>query len=78
MSAPHCPACHDSGHVCENHPDRPWSPMVLAPEACGCGAGQPCPSCCSPSAGGQIEGAFVPDRFRAPVCPQDGQPAAGW
>lgn len=43
-----CIHCDDTGHVCENHPDRPWMPMSLAETACDCGAGMPCPHCCTP------------------------------
>jgi hypothetical protein len=55
-----CVACLDTGHVCENHPHLPWE----HPEGCGCGAGMPCPACCSPipEDGAQLVGlAFVPD-----------------
>lgn len=56
-----CQVCHDTGHVCECHPSRPWGgfccddPVKLdqAGEAlcthgaCHCGgAGEPCPACC--------------------------------
>ena len=37
-----CPACNNTGHVCENHPDRQW------PDKCDCGAGMPCPLCTTP------------------------------
>lgn len=63
-----CANCHDSGHVCENHPDRPWTGFVgEIPGACDCGAGMPCPKCCSaiPQDGTQpITLAFVPDDRR--------------
>jgi hypothetical protein len=65
-----CPACQDTGHVCEDHPDRPWGPMccdigVLGREpcphgACGCGAGAPCPRCCPAEPGQRITDAFQP------------------
>lgn len=51
-----CTGCADSGHVCENHPDRPWGglccaapdgPDVCEHGACQCGAGAPCPTCCT-------------------------------
>jgi hypothetical protein len=35
-----CLVCEDSGWVCENHPDQPWT----GPHACD-GAGAPCPRC---------------------------------
>ncbi|MFL5309501.1 MAG: hypothetical protein ACJ79H_03500 [Myxococcales bacterium] len=70
-----CPCCLDGGHVCENHPERPWSGIVGpdAPNACGdgsqdCGgAGMPCPACCSPVAEDgtrSITEAFVPRHLR--------------
>lgn len=69
---PQCPVCADTGHVCENHPDVPWDwaglvPDALVPFCCAvrCGAGIPCPACCSaPPAGSSITLAFVPDRLR--------------
>jgi hypothetical protein len=50
MTTPRCPHCLDEGHVCENHPDRPWEGAISpADGACDCGgAGMPCPACCSP------------------------------
>lgn len=52
---PACLSCADTGHVCENHPDRMWGPLCcdaaeFASEpcehgACGCGAGEPCRAC---------------------------------
>ena len=40
-----CALCEDTGWVCENHPDTPWS----GEHACSCGgAGMPC-SKCNPS-----------------------------
>jgi hypothetical protein len=36
-----CLRCEDTGLVCENHPDQPWT----GPHACACGgAGMPCPT----------------------------------
>lgn len=59
-----CWACADTGHVCENHPSRPWEPIAGdSPEACGCGAGMPCPACCDPvpmDGTGRIGDAFTP------------------
>lgn len=55
---PRCAACLDEGHVCENHPGRAW------PDVCDCGAGMPCPACCSPipqDGTRSIAEAFVPD-----------------
>ncbi len=58
-----CRACQDTGHVCENHPARPWGvfccdgpaeprpggEFLCAHGACHCGAaGMPCAACCSP------------------------------
>jgi len=70
--------CNDTGHACENHPDRPWGGMccdgpasgVLCEHgACHCGgAGMPCPVCCSPvpeDGAISITAAFVPDWRRA-------------
>jgi hypothetical protein len=25
--APRCPRCHDTGHVCDGHPHRPWGDL---------------------------------------------------
>lgn len=41
-----CRRCAGCGHVCENHPRRPWAEMSDHDQACGCGAGMPCPECC--------------------------------
>jgi hypothetical protein len=44
-----CTTCDDTGHVCEDHPDKPWDGISEAPSACHCGgAGMPCPICCDP------------------------------
>lgn len=40
-----CKLCADCGHVCENHPDRPWAGISNDIRACNCGAGMPC-ACC--------------------------------
>jgi len=37
--------CAGIGCVCENHPDRPWAKPGEYPNACDCGAGDPCPAC---------------------------------
>lgn len=61
-----CPACLDTGHVCENHPDHPWAELAGGVECCG-GAGMPCPRCCSPipmDGTTSIVVAFTPDRLR--------------
>lgn len=58
-----CPNCNDCGAVCENHPDRPW--REFDPNGCGCGAGMPCPRCCSPGEPTEsITMAFIPHKFR--------------
>lgn len=63
-----CPNCLNGGHVCENHPDRPWEGEIVAPECCDCGgAGMPCPTCCDPiPADGRhsIREAFTPRHLR--------------
>lgn len=43
-----CDVCQDTGHVCENHPLRPWAGISDASFACDCGAGMPCPYCTTP------------------------------
>jgi hypothetical protein len=61
---PRCRSCGDTGHVCENHPDRPWGGLTSEPGSCECGAGMPCPACCSPipqDGTVPIGWAFVPD-----------------
>lgn len=73
----HCSNCADTGTVCENHPDRPWGAMcchegsfgsgLCEHGACGCGAGEPCPACCTPipeDGTGSITDAFTPDWIR--------------
>jgi hypothetical protein len=66
-----CPACLNGGHVCENHPDRPWAGVANDPRACDCGAGVPCPVCCDPvpmDGTLSIAEAFTPRHLRtAPV-----------
>jgi hypothetical protein len=62
-----CYFCLDTGMVCENHPKKVWSGILDVGKACGCGAGMPCPACCSkiPEDGTQpIRLAFVPDWMR--------------
>ena len=59
---PDCGTCVGTGHVCENHPDRPWAGMTGEPECCG-GAGMPCPRCCvaiPEYQGASIDAAFTP------------------
>ena len=36
-----CPACADTGHVCENHPDTAWEGIANGIDACDCGVGGP-------------------------------------
>jgi hypothetical protein len=43
---PYCPVCDGTGVVCENHPDCPWDGHSDREDACGCGAGMPCPRGC--------------------------------
>jgi hypothetical protein len=72
-----CSNCSDTGHVCEEHPDRPWGGICCdeavrgvdcAHGACGCGApGMPCPTCCDsiPLDGSEsIIAAFTPRHMR--------------
>lgn len=69
-----CPTCLDTGHVCENHPDRPWAYIARerhpeVEECCG-GAGMACPACCSPiptDGTRSIVEAFTPDHLRTPT-----------
>ena len=60
MSGPACLFCDDTGWVCENHPDQPYT----GPHACQCGgAGAPCPAC-NPSTGDEpprLPKGFEPD-----------------
>lgn len=68
---PRCRRCLDRGAVCENHPGLPWAAYccsgradVCEHGACQCGAGMPCPDCCSPiPEDGTVSAAtaFVPD-----------------
>lgn len=38
-----CTTCRGTGHVCEQHPTRPWGPLYT--DGCNCGgAGMPCPA----------------------------------
>lgn len=41
-----CRNCGGGEWVCENHGDRPWDGTSARDDACGCGAGSPCPVCC--------------------------------
>jgi hypothetical protein len=38
-----CDLCDDTGWVCEDHGDRPLKTDSKRADACGCGAGVPCP-----------------------------------
>jgi hypothetical protein len=42
-----CPVCNGCDWICDgDHPDRPWADQPgSGPNACGCGAGKPCPEC---------------------------------
>lgn len=40
-----CRNCGGGEWVCENHRDRPWGGTASHVDACGCGAGAPCPVC---------------------------------
>jgi hypothetical protein len=63
VNAPHCRACNDTGHVCENHPGKPWADISDAENACDCGAGLPCVACCDPipdDGSASIVAAFTP------------------
>ena len=67
-----CSGCDDTGHVCENHPTRPWDGISDADNACGCGAGMPCPECCDPvpeDGTHSILAAFTPRHLRGSVEP---------
>jgi hypothetical protein len=74
---PRCGRCLDRGAVCENHPGLPWAAYccgsradVCEHGACQCGAGMPCPACCSPiPQDGTVSAttAFVPDWKRDPA-----------
>ncbi len=64
-----CPNCLNTGHACENHPDKPWAYLTGPhPTACDCGgAGMPCPTCCGPVPGDgrhSIREAFIPRHLR--------------
>jgi len=37
--------CDNEGWVCENHMTKPWDGTSSRKDACGCGAGAPCPYC---------------------------------
>lgn len=52
-----CQNCDNTGLVCENHPDRPFTLGTKRPDACECGPGMPCPVC--------IEYGEMPDPSRA-------------
>jgi hypothetical protein len=46
-----CPACDNTGWVCEEHPDRPWRGTSRRADACDCvKVGMPCEAC-NPSGG---------------------------
>jgi hypothetical protein len=66
VQAPRCPHCLDNGMVCESHPLYPFGVTVEGHRS-ACGAGMPCPACCSPvPADGthSIAEAFTPDWLR--------------
>lgn len=64
-ATPRCPACLDEGHVCEDHPDKPWEGIwgtVEGHREHG-GVGMPCPRCCpdiTQDGTASITAAFVP------------------
>lgn len=65
-----CQVCCDTGHVCENCPDRAWEMPGEYGRDCAarCGAGMPCPACCSPiplDGSVSIGLAFIPDWKRS-------------
>ena len=43
-----CENCDDTGLVCENHPDRPFTLGSKRADACECGPGMPCEVCNEP------------------------------
>jgi len=45
LAATPCRNCAGGAWVCENHQDRPWDGTSSHADACGCGAGAPCPVC---------------------------------
>ena len=49
-----CQRCDSTGMVCENHADRPWDGDSGRDDACGCGAGAPCPDCIPPGEWPQV------------------------
>lgn len=40
-----CKLCDNTMWVCENHRNLPWDGESRRNDACGCGAGAPCPDC---------------------------------
>lgn len=62
-----CSSCADTGHACEDHPDRPWGGITDDINGCHCGgAGIPCPACCDPipqDGTRSIGDAFTPRKF---------------
>lgn len=40
-----CGRCDSTGWVCENCDRKPWDGNSSRDDACGCGAGMPCPTC---------------------------------
>jgi hypothetical protein len=69
VPAPRCLSCLDDGHVCEDHPDKPWEGLhgTVEGHAEHGGIAMPCPACCSPvPADGthSIAEAFTPDYLR--------------
>jgi hypothetical protein len=62
-----CSSCADTGHACEDHPDRPWGGITDDINGCHCGgAGVPCPACCDPipeDGSTSIGAAFTPRKF---------------
>lgn len=62
---PYCQNCDATGWVCENHDGRPWDGESNREDACGCGAGMPCPACIPP---GEWPGVLYPVDSASIIC----------